>query len=225
MIPVVASTKWAIFWVFYITLRHHRHCHYHSMSQRIRKQHARGPNGEEVAASGVVFFDPATGHALFQKEDMKTRGGEWTPALAMIGGKLGPGDRSILAGAKREVLEETGASSVPAIGALVGRMLLSLSDGSPVVCFYVKESKYLVFVATAGVADMELLSLEYAEAFGGKTSADPITGTKGDYTRAATHLVVANLSKGGVTLPCGARPLPHKVELLGFLREWSLRAD
>ena len=183
---------------------------------RPRTAHALGPNGKEAAASGFMIISTCGNYWLLQVEDMKIRG-KWTPALNLLGGKKGYHE-SIMEAAMREMHEETGANSNARIREIVDRMLpMPLPDGTP--CVYVPESKYFVFVVTAELADMELLRHEYATAFCGKTSADLV---KGDYTRAATRLVVARLSKKGGGVPCES--LPCKVELKGFLREWACLA-
>ena len=181
---------------------------------RRKKQHALGPEGQEVAASGIFFFTrmpDGRRRGLFQIEDMKL-GKVWTPALSLFGGKLNSGEGILLA-AIREFREETGASSDPAIRAHVEHLLRPLSDITP-KSFYVPESKYLVYAEEVNEVDaLEQLPRLYADAFGGKTSADLVDG---DYTRAATRLVVMDLED--IAGLCDS--LPVKVELQGFLREF-----
>ena len=107
-----------------------------------------------VPALSGASLEVASGevHALVQREDMRvpapSKEKEWTPAHALIGGKIDPEyDESPLKGAIREAREETGAD-VDASGRIrealdeLLELLRTQEDTKPV---YVERSMYLVF--------------------------------------------------------------------------------
>ena len=177
-----------------------------------QKQHAQGPNSQPVAAAGFVFYCTTTGKCLFQIEDMKDmKDKRWIPALSLLGGKLNPHE-SIFEGAVRECGEETGAKFSARILTLLESILPLSEDGLRTV--YIPGSKYLVYVVpVADPSALRLLTQLYADAFKGKTSADLVPG---DYTRAATGLVLLGLSD------VVGSSLPRKVEFQGFFREFRM---
>jgi 8-oxo-dGTP pyrophosphatase MutT (NUDIX family) len=197
------------------------------MARHKNKNKPRRPfwvDGKEVKAAGLFFWARGPDgkvYALVQREDMRVPAPskEWTPAHALIGGKIDfEYDESPLKGAIREAREETGAD-VDASGRIrealdeLLELLRTQEDTKPV---YVERSKYLVFpVHVRDVASLQRLSDLYGATFEGKTSAHI---TPGDYSRAATHMDVMELDD---LLVPGRTRLPIKVELKFFVAEWS----
>ena len=141
----------------------------------------------DICAAGVlpVIKDEASGalRVLLGEEDMRSQEGssrEWTPALAIVGGKVDGGDMHWLGSTVvREVREETGgllsAEAVQHCADFDPRCIDALPSDKA-FSFYVPFSKYQVVVyPVPRHLESEWLALpaRYAEAFGGLVPPPP----------------------------------------------------
>ena len=128
----------------------------------------------DVCAAGVLplLKDTATGEVrvLLGEEDMHYDQ-EWTPALAILGGKVDSTDRHWMTTVARELKEETG-------GLLSSEALERVSSFDPksaLYSTYLPPAKYQVVVYPVDAQDRdewESLPERYALAFGGKLPED-----------------------------------------------------
>ena len=185
---------------------------------------------KKIRACGIFIFcmraDGTGFDALVQREDMRVpkhgKRRHWTPAHALIGGKVDPhADVTPFNAARREACEETGADFDPFMREALDALLPSSVDDPRVLSpLFVEESKYLVYpihVPGHDRASLQRLSDAYQARFGGRNSDDE---NPGDFSRAARHIDVVHFDFTPSASASDGRWLPSKVEFKGFLREF-----